>query len=141
MKPLLHSIRWQIFCYYTALFVAAIGMLEAGHFWMDLRINQHQTERRMQEMGFQLLPFVFPPPEDPDPVTDPAKRLVRSGPVENPVFHRRVRELMKEGIYIVAVNWQGREIFRSPNAPAAFRVRGPAGGPFALAPHAACASS
>ena len=79
MKPLLHSIRWQIFCYYTALFVAAIGMLEAGHFWMDLRLNQHQAERRMQEMGFQLLPFVFPPPEDPEPVTDPAKRLVRSG--------------------------------------------------------------
>ena len=136
MKPLPDSIRWQIFLYYTALFVAALAFLAAAHFWTDLRAGQHQAERRMQEMGFQLSPFVFPPSEDPGSLADPAKRPVRAGPVDNPVFHHRVAELMNEGIYLVAVNWQGREIFRSPNAPAGFSVSGPAGGPFSLAPDA-----
>ena len=133
MKSLLDSIRWQIFFYYTAIFVAVFAVLEAGHFWLDLRSHQHMAERQMQGMGFQILPFVFPPPDNPDPLTNPAKRFARGGPVENLAFHRRVAELMKEGIYVVATNWQGKEIFRSPNAPAGFLVCGPAGGPFSLA--------
>jgi len=132
MKPLPDSIRWQIFLYYTVLFVAALAFLAAGHFWIDLRTHQHMAERKMQEQGFQLLPFVFPPPENPEPLEDGARRLVRVGPVENESFHHRVAELMRKGICVIAVNWQGGELFRSPNTPSGFLVCGPTGGPFVL---------
>jgi len=132
MRGFLDSIHWRIFLYYTALFVVAMKLLVVGHFWMEWKMVQRWEETRMREKAVQLLPFVFPPPEnvDPEPPADFSQRFLRRGTIENASFHRRVDALVEEGLFVMAVNWQGEELYRSANVPAGFRTEGERGEAF-----------
>lgn len=123
MRGRIASIQWRIFLYYTALLALSGALLAGGHFWTEWQEARQWSRLRMWEAGVELLPFVFPPPENaPEPPEDPAERIARPGPVTSPSFLRRAEELTREGFFLVAANWKGEEIFRSANAPRDFRV-------------------